>query len=163
MPATARVLRFTAEDLESAGGGAYAEFEVPCEAPVRLAKVEDYDKRGQGKSWGWVFHYMATTPSGKEVEFKTWLSFNDNARWKITEVLMAHGVDIEEGNFELDPEELIGDELIGLIDFPRDREGKATSDFRELRKVFPVETAPVYAESVPQEDDGESPDDPDVL
>lgn len=156
MAATARVLRFTEEDLENVGGGAYAEFDVPCEAPIRLAKVADYDKRSEGKSWGWIFYYMAETPSGKEVEFRTYLSFGENARWKLTEVLDAHGVSLESGDLEIDPEDLVGDELIGLIDFPRDRNtGEPTSEFRELRKVFPISTEPAYAEEIPQEDDSE--------
>jgi len=167
--ATARIFHFTEEELNSAGGGAYAEFDVPCEAPVRLVKVEDYDKRDAGKSWGWVFHYNATTPiSGKEVSFRMWLSFMDNARWKLLEVLDAHGVDLDKTT-GVDPEDLIGDELIGLIDFPRDREtGEPTSEFRELRKVYPVTiTRPAsVSEELPSEvEEEEAPTDeePEIL
>ena len=140
MPATARTLRFTEEDLSS-GSGAYAELDVPCDVPVRLADVLDYDKRTQGKSYGWIFRYMAETPSGNEVKFDTYLSFGENARWKLVQVLRAHGVELED-IVELDPNDLIGDKLIGHIDFPRDDNGEPTSDYRELQEVFPPSTPP---------------------
>lgn len=148
--ATARIFHFTEEDLNRSGGGAYAEFDVPCEAPVRLDKVEDYDKREQGKTWGWIFYYTATTPSGKELEFRMWLPFTDKSRWKLVETLEAHGVPIE-GDQGVDPQDLIGDELIALIDFPRNKQGEPTSDFREIRKLYPITVESPYTEDVSEE------------
>lgn len=163
--ATARVLKFTEDDL-AGGGGAYAELDVPCDVPVRLSKVADYDKRSEGKSWGWVFYYMAETPSGNEVEFRTYLSFGENARWKLKEVLEAHGVQLVAGNLEIDPEELIDDVLVGHIDFPRNKAGEPTSEYRELQAVYPPSTEPAYAEEIPEEEASEtdtSEEEPDVL
>lgn len=146
MPATARQFRITEEDLDNAGGGAYAELEVPGDFPVRLDDVLDYDKRDQGKSYGWIFRYMAETPSGKEVKFDTYLSFGDNARWKLIQVLEAHGYTVEDGIIDVDPNEFIGDELMGHIDFPRNDDGIPTSDFRELQEVFPPSSTPAFAD-----------------
>jgi hypothetical protein len=153
MAATARILKFTEEDLEGSGGGAYAELDVPCDVPIRLREVSDYDKRSEGKTWGWVFTYAAETPSGKEVDFRVWLSFGDNARWKLREILEAHGVALEAGNLELDPEDLVGDELMGHIDFPRDNQGEPTSEFRELQTIYPPSVEPAFSEE--SDDDSE--------
>ncbi|NIT79244.1 MAG: hypothetical protein GWN58_12860, partial [Anaerolineae bacterium] len=56
MPATARQLNIPAAEVASSrsGGGAYAEIEVPGDYEVTLLDVEDYDKRAEGKSYGWV-------------------------------------------------------------------------------------------------------------
>lgn len=159
--ATARVLKFTEEDLTNeGGGGAYAELEVPGDFPIRLREVDDYDKRSENKSWGWVFTYGVETPSGTEVDFRVWLSFGPKARWKLRQVLEAHGVHLEAGDLEVDPEELIGDELIGHIDFPRNKQGEPTSEFRELLEIYPISSEPPdFPEGEPTTQD----DEPDVL
>ena len=146
MPATARQFDIPQADIDSigkgGGGGAYAEIEVPGDYEVTLVDVEDYDYRDQGKSHGWIFHYEVDTPSGGSVTFRTWLSFNKNARWKILEVLAAHAVDLSDGINSVDPNDLIDDVVGATIDFPRDKEGEPTSDFRELQTIFDLAAAP---------------------
>ena len=140
MAATARQIPVSKDDLDSAGGGggAYAEIAVPADYEGVLTDVEDYDKRKDGKSWGWLFKYEVETPSGKGVPFHSYLSFGDNARWKLIEVLKAHDVDLTDGLNNVDPNALIG-EVIGLsIDFPRDDDGNPTSKYREITLHFPL-------------------------
>jgi hypothetical protein len=148
MSATARQFDIPQEDLDNdgGGGGAYAEIEVPGDYEVTLVDVEDYDKRSEGKSFGWVWTYEAETPSGKTVPFRTWTAFSPAARWKLIEVLEAHGVDIEAGINSVDPNDFIGDVVGATIDFPRDKEEVPTSDFRELRSLFALAAAPVAEE-----------------
>ena len=132
---------------ESSGGGAYAELVVPDDYEGTLVDVEDYDKTKQGKSRGWVFHYDVQTPSGKTCRFKSWLSFGQNARWKLLEVMEAHEVEMELGLNEVDPNSLIGD-VIGLhIDFPRDKNtDEPNSPFREIKQHFALVEAPEVEE-----------------
>ena len=144
MPATARQIPITEEDLApSEGGGAYAELEVPNDYEAVLKEVSDYDKTKQGKSKGWVFEYDVETPSGNAVTFKTWLSFGQNARWKLIQVLEAHDVDLSAGLNEVDPNALIGDVVGVHIDFPRDPEtDEPTSKYREIRQHFSLASLP---------------------
>ena len=145
--ATARQFEFTQEEIDSeGGGGAYAELEVPNDYQVTLIDVSDYDKREDGKTQGWVWTYEVDTPSGASVTFRTWTSFGKNARWKLLEVLEAHGVDVEAGIADVDPDDFIGDIVGGTIDFPRDKAGDPTSDFREITTLFPLVDSPVDAE-----------------
>lgn len=150
MPATARQLDIPQEDLDSSGGaGAYAEIEVPGDYEVTLIDVEDYDKRSEGKSYGWVWTYEVETPSGNAVPFRTWTSFSKAARWKLIELLEAHGVDIEAGINDVDPNDFIGDVVGATIDFPRDKDDEPTSDFREIRFLFALAKAPAGVEEEP--------------
>lgn len=166
MTATARQINVTAEDLAGGqGGGAYAELEVPGDYEAILREVSDYDKRKEGKSWGWIFEYEVETPSGKMVTFKAWLSFGQNARWKLIEVLEAHDVDMSEGLNNVDPNALV-DDVIGVhIDFPRDKEtDEPTSEFRELRAFFPLTEAPAVPETeTSQLEERLAAEEPDVI
>lgn len=149
--ATARKLVFTEEDLDDTGGGAggaYAAIDVPGDYKMNLIEVEDYDKRSEGKSYGWVFTYTVDGGGGP-AEFKTWLSFSDAAAWKLSEVLAAHGIQLEPGvEANIDPESLVGDVVGGHIDYPRDKvTDKPTSNYREIRQVFAlVDAAPTITE-----------------
>lgn len=153
MPATARQIPVTKEDLDgtSGGGGAYAELVVPDDYEGVLRDVSDYDKRSQGKSHGWVFEYEVETPSGATVPFKSWLSFGDNARWKLIEVLEAHEADLSEGLNSVDPNAFINDTIGLSIDFPRDDEDEPTSKYREITYHFSL-SAPPEAEEEPIKD-----------
>ncbi len=141
MPATVITATPTADQLPS-GGGLYNEIEVPGDYEVRLETIEDYDK-GEGRK-GWVFTYSCETSSGGFVEFKEFLSFSEKARWKIFEVFEAHGSTSEEGTTrELDPNALVGSTVGAFIDFPRDKTtGEATSQYREIVKIFTLADAP---------------------
>jgi hypothetical protein len=140
MAATARQIPLTDEDIESSGGGggAYAQIEVPGDYEAVLVMVEDYDKRSEGKSFGWKFEYQVETPSGTTVSFYSYLSFSENARWKLVEVLKAHEVDLSDGLNTVDPNELMGEAIGVHIDFPRDNDGKPTSKYREIALHFPL-------------------------
>lgn len=145
MAATARQIPVTAGDLAGNGGGAYASLEVPGDYELVLRDVEDYDYRAKGKSYGWLFLYDCETPAGGSVEFRVYVSFNENARWKMIEVLEAHGCDLSEGLNTVDPNALIGDVIGGHIDFPRDNDGNPTSKYREIRQVFSLAQEPELA------------------
>ena len=143
MPATARQIPVTDEDLAgTSGGGAYAELEVPGDFEAILRDVNDYDKRAEGKSYGWIFEYEVEAPSGAMLPFKIWLSFSQAARWKLVEVLEAHEVDLTAGLNDVDPNSLIDDVIGVTIDFPRDKEDNPTSDFREIRATFALAEEP---------------------
>lgn len=148
MPATPQKLNITEEDLSKAGSGAYSELEVPGDFEGYLADVTDYDKRSMGKSHGWIFHYKAIAPSGREVPFDKYLSFGQNARGILVDILRVHGVEIEDsGAIDVDPNSLIGDAVMLKIDFPRDRDtGEPTSDYREIRSVMPPDIDSPYEE-----------------
>ena len=131
MPATARRLDFPTDVIEGTGnGGAYAELDVPGDFEATLRDVEDYDYRDRGKSFGWIFVYGVETPDGKEVPFKVWLSLGENARWKIHETLLAHGIVVESGPLDVDPNTLIGEMVGAHIDF--DEEEK----YRQIETLF---------------------------
>lgn len=167
MPATARKLQFTADDLAGGQGGAYAELEVPWEGPGLLTDVNDYDKRKEGKSHGWIAEYTIVTDNGNDLPFKTHLSFSAGARWKIVKWAEAHGYDIEEGIEELDPNDLIDTEAGLVIDFPRDKNGEPTDKYREIQDIFPlVDEDEVFAEEELEESSDEpqlAEEDPEVL
>lgn len=148
MAATARQIPLTGEDLESTGAGAYAELEVPGDYEAVLVDVQDYDKRAAGKSFGWIFIYDVETPNGSKVQFKSYLSFGPNARWKLVEYLSAHDVDLEEGLNSVDPNALIGDMIGAHIDFPRDENDVPTSKYREIRQAFSLAEEPEVTEVV---------------
>ena len=144
MAATARQIPVTEDDLAgSSGGGAYSELEVPGDYEAILRDANDYDKTSEGKSKGWVFDYEVETPSGAMVSFKTWLSFGQNARWKLIEVLEAHDVELEAGLANVDPNSLIDDKVGVHVDFPRDRDtDEPTSQYREIRQHFSLAEIP---------------------
>ncbi len=143
MPATARQIPVTEEDLAgNSGGGAYAEIEVPGDYEGILRDVNDFDNSAKGGATGWIFEYEVEAPSGKMVTFKVWLAFSQAARWKLVEALEAHEVDLTTGMNNVDPNSLI-DDVVGLhIDFPRDKDDKPTSEFREIRQLFVIPEAP---------------------
>ena len=149
--ATAKELVFTEDDLSTEGGsgGAYAAIEVPGDYGIELLAVEDYDYRSDNKSYGWIFIYGCDEGGGL-AEFKIWLSFGENARWKLSEVLTAHGITLEPGvALSLDPESLVGDQVGGHIDYPRDKvTDLPTSNYREIRQVFALVDAPAPAVAV---------------
>lgn len=148
MTATARTIRFTDDDIS--GGGNYDSLEVPNDYSATLTKVEDFDNRQKGGSFGWVFHYDI-----EGLAFRTWLSFKETARWKLTETLRAFGVELQVGDLQIDPEALVGMEVGAHVDFPPDYykalEQGLTPDrpYREIRWVFalPPENAPVNTEA----------------
>lgn len=148
--ATARQIPLSKDQLEGDGGGAYASIEVPGDYEVVLKEVSDYDYRAKGKSYGWLFVYDCETPTGGSVPFNMYLSFGENARWKLVEVLRAHGVDLSEGMNSVDPNALVGEVVGAHIDFPRNDDGEPTSKYREITEVFSLveQPEPVAVEAV---------------
>lgn len=143
MTATARQIPVSKSDLDGSGGGAYAELEVPGDYEAVLTDVKDYDKRAAGKSWGWIFTYSVETPSGGNVTFDNYLSFGENARWKLIQVFEAHQADLTEGLNEVDPNSLVGETVGAHIDFPRhDETDEPTSKFREIIQFFSLAAEP---------------------
>jgi len=147
MAATARKLEATAKDLSGDGGGAYASIEVPGDYEAVLVDVNDFDNRQKGGSWGWRFSYGVETPTGGQVVFDEYLGFSPKSRWKIVQIMEAHGVPLEEGINELDPNALIG-EVVGVhIDFPRDEHGEPSDKYREITQVFSLVNPPEVEEA----------------
>ena len=144
--ATARELVFTEDDLDDSGGsgGAYTAIDVPGDYELELLNVDNYDKRKENKSYGWVFTY-GCDGGGGVAEFKLWLSFGTSAQWKMSEVLAAHGIILEPGvKVNMDPNSLVGDVVGGHIDFPRHKvTNEPTSTYREIRQVFALVDAPL--------------------
>lgn len=142
--ATARRIEFESGDFSTASG-AYAELDVPGDYEAVLVKVDDYDYRDRGKSYGWIFIYEVETPSGNTVPFNVHLSFGKNARWKIAETYAAHGFDVKEGINNLDPDSLVGDVIGVHIDFgtEKDENGQEVpSAYREIKSLFALADEP---------------------
>lgn len=164
MPATPQRLNITAKDLAGPpdiSGGTYSEIEVPGDYELKLADVEDYDKRSEGKSHGWVFKYQIGTSTGP-CDFNVYLSFNTTARWKMIQVFQAHGADLSEGIAALDPNSLVGQVIGGHVDFPRDNDGEPTSTYREIMEFFPL-TEPPFEVSETGQQGIDAPSEPAVL
>lgn len=151
MAATARTLEFTAEDVASAGGsGDYENLEVPGDYVALLADVVDYDNSEKGGSRGWRFNYKV-----EGLDFSVFCAFSKAARWKLIEVLEAHGYPVEEGIAECDPNMFVGTEVGAHVDFPKSYyealKNGVTPDkvYREIRWVFrlPSDTPPVTVTS----------------
>jgi hypothetical protein len=139
VPATARKINVTAEDLANeGGGGAYAELNVPWDGPILCVDVNDYDKSAKGGTKGWLVDYKVTTDSGKELDFSVHISFSAKARWKLIQWAEAHDILLEEGVNAIDPNDAIDTEAGGHIDFPRDDDGEPTSKYREIQEFFPL-------------------------
>lgn len=133
----ARPIAYVPEAKDLGQSGLYAEIEVPGEYEVVLEDTDNYDKRAEEKSYGWVFKYSCETPSGGSVDFDLYLSHEGKSRWKLNQTLEAHGVVLEDGvRIEVDPNALIGSKVGALIDFPRDKMGVPTGDYRRIQKVF---------------------------
>lgn len=141
MPATPQTLRFPKELLEKPlDPGArdydydYNDIPVPSDQLATLVDVEDYDKRDQGKSYGWIFTYEILG-----APFTEYLSFGENARWKIREHLESHGVELEEIS-ALDPNDLIGSVVGAHVDWQTDPDllDADAPNYREIKYVFPA-------------------------
>lgn len=84
MAATVRQLVFTDEMLAAGGGASFASLEVPADYPATLSKVEDYDKRDQGKTHGWKLTFYV-----EGLPFDVFLALTDSAQWKVRDALDA--------------------------------------------------------------------------
>lgn len=140
MAATARTIEITQEDLEAAGSGSsYDTLEVPNDYTADCVKIEDYDKRPNG-SFGWIWHYKI-----EGLDFRIYTAFSKAARWKLIEVLKAHGYPVEEAGLnEIDPNAFVGTTIGAHVDFPKSYyealEQGITPDraYREIRWTFPL-------------------------
>ncbi len=135
--------------------GQYADIEVPGDYEVVLVSVENYDKTDVGKSKGWVATYSCETQHGQSVNFDDYLSFSEAAQFKIDAFFMAHapGVLKEEVEATLDPTQFIGTKVGARIDFPRNKQGEQTGDFRGIIRVYAlVDEEEFFGESVATED-----------
>ncbi len=146
MSATAAAFTVTDEQLDSAGAPSYDAIEVPADYEARLKTVEDYDKREDGGSYGWIFTYEI-----EGLPFKIWLAHSTAARWKLIETVHAHrpgffDVRDESGaSSPVDPNEFIGD-VVGAhvvlddeLDTPR----------KVIDYLFSLEQPEPSAEDVP--------------
>lgn len=138
--ATARRFEITAEDLESskrgAGSSAYNMLEVPADYEAQLVSVEDYDKRSEGKSHGWVWEF-----SIEDLPFRVYTSFSLSARWKLIEVISAFvpGT-LGTGVNDVDPSEFVGMSVGAHVDFdvPEPKWDGNSPRYREIKYVFPL-------------------------
>lgn len=133
--ATAHTIRFTPEEVAGKGEGLYSDLEVPGDFKATLTKVEDFDNRTRGGSFGWIFHYSVESNKGTTVPMKSYIALSDKARWKVREVLKAHQYPLEE-LLNLDPESLVGDTVGVHIDFGTDRDTGEKTQYRELQSFF---------------------------
>lgn len=140
MPATARQINITAEQVQAAAegpkdGAAYAAIEVPGDYVATLKDVQDYDFRAKGKSFGWVFIFDIMG-----CDFKEYISFGENARWKLISTWEALGGDASVGVNNMDPNLLIGNEAGAHVDWQTDpaKLGENAVNYREIKYLFPV-------------------------
>ena len=66
---------------------------------------------------------------------KDYLVFTDGAKWKLAQVLVAIGIDIPEGDFELAPEDLIG-KTFGIRTIEEEYNGKPTA---KIDRYYPLD------------------------
>ena len=152
MPATP--IKYTPKK-GSLSSGQYSDLEVPGDYEVVLTAVENYDKTDVGKSKGWVATYSCETPSGGSVNFDDYLSFSEAAQFKIDAFFQAHapGLLAEEVESTLNPSDFIGTKVGARIDFPRNKQGEQTGDFRGIVRVFAlVDEEEFFGETVATED-----------
>ena len=156
MPATP--IKYTPEK-GSLSSGQYSDIEVPGDYEVVLVSIEDYDKTEEGKTRGWVATYSCETPDGGSVNFDDYLAFTPKARFKIEDFYKAHapGFQAEEVEATLNPSELIGTTVGARIDFPRNKQGEQTGDFRGIVRVFALAAIEDLDESVATEDVSTTP------
>lgn len=140
MPATARQVGVTEEQIQSAAEGpkdsaAYSAITVPGDYVAVLKDVQDYDFRSKGKSHGWVFIFEIMG-----CEFKDYVSFGENARWKLIQTWEALGGDINVGVNNMDPNTLIGSEAGARVDWQKDPAtlGENDVNYREIKYTFPI-------------------------
>jgi hypothetical protein len=174
LTATARKLNITEDMLKprTGGTGNWDEVVVPNNYRLRCVSVEDYEPKGE-KQGGWIIHHAIDTSTGQCI-FNTWLSFALAARWKIIEVFGAHGIDLREvGVQKADPNDLVGTDCGGFVDFPRDTSGQPVPGtngklYRTVFQFFPLvemeeEEAADEAPFVEPEAVDTEPEEPDVL
>ena len=152
MPATP--IKYTPKK-GSLSQGQYSDIEVPGDYELVLTAVENYDKTSEGKSKGWVASYDCETPNGGTVNFDDYLSFSEAAQFKIDAFFQAHapGLLAEEVESVLDPTKFIGTKVGGRIDFPRNKQGEQTGDFRGIVRIFAlVDEEEFFGELVAAED-----------
>jgi hypothetical protein len=98
--------------------GSYAALD-PGEYEATLAGVEDYDKRHQGKTHGWVWNFEVLG-----LPFKMWTAFTEKSLWKLAEVVGAFDQskvnDILDGVIDVDPNDYIGMTCVGEIVWEKD-------------------------------------------
>jgi hypothetical protein len=142
MPATARVLNISAEEIAQAGQpraqGTWAEIEVPGDYEATLADVNDFvSKAGHP---GWKFTYQLPTSTGP-VELHEWVTFQDSVKWKLSDILKAHG--ITGGiNTSFQPGQLIGD-VVGLsVGWQMDKVTGEPTTYREIKAIFSLAELP---------------------
>lgn len=145
MAATARQIPVSKEDLDNDGGGLYASIQCPGDYEAVLLAVDDYDRRDSGKSFGWIFSYGVTSPTGAQVPFNDFVSFSEKSRWRLLKVLDAFGVDISEGLNSVDPNLLVGDVVGVHIDWDENKKYRNIEDVYSLTDEVPVPTHDVPA------------------
>ena len=140
MPATARQVNITDEQLKSAaegpkGSAAYSAIVVPGDYPATLKDVQDYDFTSRGKSKGWLFIFDI-----QGCEFREFASFAENARWKLIQIWEALGGSPESGINNLDPNTLIGLVAGAFVDWQKDPAslGENEVNYREIKYLFPI-------------------------
>lgn len=150
MPATARQIPITEEQLASASSGpkdsaAYSAIVVPGDYVATLKDVQDYDFRSRGKSFGWLFLFDIMG-----CEFKEYVSFSEEARWKLIQVWDSLGGDPEIGVNNMDPNILIGREAGAHVDWQTDPTllGENDVNYREIKYLFPITLVEPVAEEV---------------
>jgi hypothetical protein len=129
--ATAQEFEIT--ESEIAGAGSYDELETPGDYEAVLFAVEDYDKRAEGRSYGWIWTFHV-----EGLPFKEYTSFSPAARWKLVELLQAFGVEVDAGINTVDPDAFVGTAIGATVDWdPTDDKWDGTSPrYRRLARFF---------------------------
>jgi hypothetical protein len=149
MPATARVLNISAEEIAQAGQqrtqGTWAEIEVPGDYEATLADVNDFISKSGNPGWKFTYHVQTSTGP---VELHEWITFQESIKWKMANLVKAHGITRGiDSSFQ--PGQLIGDTVGLSIGWQMDRVTGEPTTYREIKAIFSLAELPEGEEAPP--------------
>ena len=105
-----RIVSLDFTDVDSGGGG----FRIK-EGNYRMKVVEVEQKESDAGNDMFVWTFEGTEGAAEGKKFKVYTTLNEEALWKLRSLLEALGVEIPDGPMDLDLDEMVGLELIGIV------------------------------------------------
>ena len=81
----------------------------PGEYPAKVAKVELSENPGKNSGYHSLIFDWAIIGTNRKVRFD-YYSLSPQALWRLKSVLSTLGIDVPDGEFEVDPDEIVGAE-----------------------------------------------------
>lgn len=134
-----RIVSLDFTDVDSGGGG----FRIK-EDNYRMKVVEVEQKESDAGNDMFVWTFEGTEGAAEGKKFKVYTTLNEEALWKLRSLLEALGVEIPDGPMDLDLDEMVDLELIGIVTDDT-YQGKTVSRMNDFEAV--------------EEDDDDSDDD----